>query len=129
MSLNSDLWHQISSVVLRVSDLPQWVLDLAELPMHDVETLSELDHVGDGEVARPHCETKLVTDDYLAFLHRQIQLGARGPEWGEILQARYNALKPYEGRRVINVTFYRKPESVTLRLDEETKALLHVEST
>lgn len=128
MSLNAELWCQVSVLVHRVPNAPQWLLDLTGRPMHEVDTLPELDQVGDGQVARPHCETKCVTDDYLAFLQHQIDLGSRGLEWGELLKARYDALKPYKGRCVINVTFYRKPESVTLRLDEQTKALVHVET-
>lgn len=127
MSLNPELWHQVSLIVPRVSNMPQWLLDLTGRPMHDVDTLPELDHVDDGQAARPHCETKSVTDDYLAFLHHQIESKAREPDWGKLLQERYNRLKPYKGRRVISVTFYRKPESVTLRLDAETMELVHVE--
>lgn len=127
MSLNLDLWHLIRSVVFCVSGIPQWLLELAGGPLEDVKALPDLDHAGDGQVAHPYCETKRVTSDYLAFLLRQIESRDRGPEWTELLRARYDALKPYEERHVINITFYRKPESVTLRLDGETKELIQVE--
>lgn len=127
MRLNPDLWSLVCLIVRSASGMPQWLVNVTYLSLEEVENLPMLDHAADGQVARPTCDIFTVTADYLNFLVRQIEMDARGLDWTELFKARLNAIRPLEGGQVINMTFYRKPDSITFRIDKRTKNLLQIE--
>lgn len=90
-------------------------------------SLPVVDDADAGEFARPSLELQNVSSDYLDFLREQIALNARGEEWTAVLQRRLKALEPLEGQPVLTVVFYRKPESLTLRIDPRLKTIIEYE--
>jgi len=127
MKLDLGIWRILSGIVDSSTDMPHWLKILTRMSLKEVEDLPELDETSEGEVAVPYITTNFVTEDYLDFLHGQIHLGARGTAWIELIQARFDAWKPYLGQGLIVVTFYKKPDVVSISLDAKTKKLVHIE--
>lgn len=120
-------WKTVSAVITALENPPAWLGDLAHRSYEEIIQFPKLDNAAKGQTALPVIEVKVVAKDYLDFLHEQIRLNARGPEWTELLQRRLDALQPFLGKLVITANFYQKPHSVTLRVTPETGELVNAE--
>ncbi|GEM_PF-6948442 len=127
MKINQKIWKQVILILTDSKEIPFWLSELLRNPLSEVLKMPDLEDVCDGEVASPFIERKKISADYLDFLVRQIESGDRVPDWTVLLKKRFHALHPYLNSDVINITFYRKPDSVTVRLDAETYKLVQIE--
>jgi len=111
---NNDIWKVITNGESK--GIPVWICRMR---------LSEIsDFVRE---QRFSYKTGKVDLSYIRFLEEQIALGARGPEWGEILKKRLSALREYVGRAVTTVMIARGDLTVTNRIDPEALTILDVE--
>jgi hypothetical protein len=80
------------------------------------------------EGERPALDLTTVTESYLAFLAEQIQLGARGPEWTRVLEARRRALEGHMGEELLRLSL-RKPGGgeIVVRLRPGSLEVIHRE--
>ncbi len=127
MSLTSHLWKLLSTMIANLADSPQWLHDVAAMTLEEIQQLPQLDDTETGELARPVLEERVVTAEYIEFLSRQLQVRYDEAHWCSLLTSRLEALRPHIGNSVLHVTFYCKPESVTIRLNAETKEIVHSE--
>lgn len=128
--MTNQTWEKIRKNVAALDGYPHWFKQFAEFDWGEIHQLSrflKLDDTIDGQTAMPVVEEKVVTEDYLFFLHEQIELKARGQEWTDRLEKRLNALKPFIGKVLIAAHFYQKPHSVTLMVDPKTDKLVNAE--
>lgn len=72
-------------------------------------------------------EIRKVDPSYLDFLRKQIELGARGPEWTAILEERLKAIAPFVNKEVATLTLNRSNETVFADLDVEAGKLIRIE--
>ena len=75
----------------------------------------------------PVAEQKTVTESYLDFLKEQISLNARGEEWTAILRRRLNALDPFKGRELIQVSFAKGKNQCFVRVEPTSLNIVHWE--
>ena len=122
-----ETWKTLIKAVGEIPNCPSWLKQQAGLSWEAVSRLPVLDGTSNEQHAVPTVEQKAVAPDYLDFLREQIELNARGPEWSEVLRRRLTALEPFVGKQLLVATFHCKPHSATLRINPETKALVHVE--
>jgi hypothetical protein len=121
------MWDTARRAIAKTESLPEWVVQCASMNRDTMALLPALEDTSAGTVACPSIELKRVAPDYLDFLRTQLSLGARGPAWSDLLRRRLDILTPYEGRELLTVVFYRRPESVTIRIDPSNATVLHVE--
>ena len=120
-------WTTIASAIKQLSNAPSWLNELGSLCYEDVLRLPKVDNAPKGQIARPIVKLTAIPQDYLDFLEEQIRLGARGPEWNDVLRLRRNALKPFVGKEVLTISIYRFPDTVGLYLEPKTGRLLNAE--
>jgi len=120
-------WNIFKIAITKLASPPAWLGEFARRSPAEVEIFPKLDNTLEGQVARPVIEEKIVTPDYLDFLREQIQLNARGKEWTNLLQRRLNCLQPFLGKMLIIAHFFKKPNSITLRVHRETGELVYIE--
>ena len=120
-------WTTIASAIKQLSNAPSWLNELGSLCYEDVLRLPKVDNTPKGQIARPIVELTAILPDYLDFLEEQILLGARGPEWNDVLRLRRNALKPFVGKEALMISIYRFPDTATLYLEPKTGRSLHTE--
>lgn len=121
------LWNVSVTAIQSTSSLPLWLQKQAKLPYADIMQLPELDVAGNGSDALPSVEEELFKADYLEFLREQIKLEPRGPEWGAILRRRLTALEPFANKKLITAIFFRKPDSVSLKINPKNGEVIHME--
>ena len=127
MIITPEIWETLVRALGEIPNCPSWLQQQAQLSWEAVSRLPALDGASNGQDAAPVVEHKAVASDYLDFLREQIELNARGPEWSAVLKGRLTALQPFVGKRLVVASFCCKPHSATIRLDPETKAVVHVE--
>jgi hypothetical protein len=125
--MTPEIWQTLVRAVGETPNCPSWLKRQAQLSWEAVSRLPVVEQTATGQDAVPTVEEKMVAPDYLDFLREQIDLGARGPKWSAVLRNRLTALEPFLGRELLVATFHCKPHSTTLRINPETKALVHGE--
>jgi hypothetical protein len=125
--MKNTTWKTLVAAIGTMDNAPGWLKEIARLAPAEISRLPELDDVGEGHLSAPSVEEKTVTKDYLDFLHEQIRLNARGPEWTAILQGRLNAIEPFVGKKMITAILNKKPNRAALYINPETGQLFHAE--
>lgn len=106
-------WRILAQTIASLDHLPGWVRAYV------------LEDDRRGTVA--YFEETTVCADYLEFLREQIALGVRGPEWTKQLESRLVALLPHAGKSVLNFHLFHGSSDYFLRLEADSKALIHAE--
>ena len=113
--LTAYLWDLIQRLVVPSPGLPSWMQRLLSQSFGSVIKNEDIKII---------IERKPIDVSYLDFLKEQIRLGARGPEWSEVLRMRLNALEPYVEKEVTTITFLYGEEGFVVQLIETPNALL-----
>jgi hypothetical protein len=125
--MKNTTWTTIVAAIGTMDNAPGWLKEIARLPPAEISRLPKLDDVDEGHLSAPSVEEKTIAKDYLDFLHEQIRLNARGPEWTANLQGRLNALEPFVGKKMITAILNKKPNRVALYINPETGQLFYAE--
>ena len=127
MIMTREIRKVVATTIQTSPNSPQWLRHQAGLTYEQVMQLPPMDASTEGQDASPSVEEKAVAVDYIEFLHEQIKLGARGPEWTELLKRRITVLEPYVNRRVITVMCRREPFCATIKICSETMEAIGLE--
>lgn len=76
----------------------------------------------------PNLETKPLDASYLAFLDEQIELGARGEEWSNVLRHRKTMLSPYVGRSLTTLSIPTSGGTVVIKFCSDDDSLVMFEA-
>lgn len=125
--MTPETWKTLVKAVGEIPNCPSWLEQQAGLSWEAVSQLPVVDQTRTGQHAVPSIEEEAVAPDYLDFLREQIELGARGPEWSDMLRQRLTALEPFVGKQLLVAMFHCKPHSATVRINPEIKVLVHAE--
>lgn len=121
MMISRHEWNMIRTQIFATSEqLPCWLRTL---------NFDECEHVGDTPFTffqggvRIHIELSMVTLSFLQFLHEQISLEPRGPEWTKILKSRMEKLSNYLDTSLISITFSTSDEVISTYLSQKENEL------
>lgn len=125
--MNEAIWSLIKRILENEQSIPQWIDAILSRSAEKVSALTVFDGTGLDIEYQPSVEQKELKNDYLDFLEEQIVLNARGINWGNVLRRRLEALRPYVGKVLLTVTFYKGLESFTYKLSVEDEHLIYFE--
>ena len=125
--MTTKLWEFSVKAVRSLKNAPVWLQEQSSLSFDEILQLPPLNVAVDGQNAQPSIEEKILKPDYIDFLREQIKLEPRGPGWNQILKARLTALEPFVNKPVVTAIFFKKPNSITLRINPETSDVIQIE--
>ena len=91
--LEEQHWNNLRRKVASTSEVPIFASKILEMSWPDIK-----------QKLLATVESKILNESYLSFLDEQIQLGARGEVWTDVLSRRKSALKPYVGKPLTTVS-------------------------
>ncbi len=114
MEASKAVWDELVLRIRAVAGVPRWV-----------------EQILTSSVVRPKhasLEACIITRSYLDFLQEQIELGARGAEWNEVLQDRLNRLKHCENVTIWQLSVHSGERDFYLCARSDNLEIIHWES-
>lgn len=120
-------WDDVRSIFSNMPDAPSCICDFAQWEWKEVVQLPPYEEWPNNATVTPHAERSTVSESYLAHLQEQIDTGARGESWSEVLQTRLAALRPLLGRQILSVMIRHERCYCCIKMEAESRQLVIVE--
>jgi hypothetical protein len=108
------LWKAIVAALKEEAELPLWLHEFLALSYDEITSV-----LAERKRLAIRIELHEMIRSYVKFLEVQIELGARDPEWGKLLEKRRQAYDPRVGKEILKVSLYGKANHAYLDFDAQ----------
>jgi len=115
--MKPQLWSALKQTIEKNYTIPTYAAEVLAQSWSFIEKANLL-----------NVESKLLDASYLAFLDEQIQLGARGEEWTNVLRRRKTQLSPYVDKILTTLTLQTAGGTVVIKFCGEDDSLVLFEA-